>query len=134
MKYSVHLVSTHMERHLDRLFTQAMAQEAHRRREDGAVHRRVATGGAAEHQDGGGDDDDHDDAAAAAAAAVDPTAAERLLDAFKRKDYAACLGLPAVTLDSVGKPHWPVTDTCVAWRLCPHRRAEPSFLPFVRCL
>jgi hypothetical protein len=90
-----------MSHHLDRLFTQAMVQEA-QRREPGLPRPRLAAGGR--------DDDDGDDGADAA---PDPSAGARLLEAFKRKDYAACLGLPAVTLDAVGKPTWAVTDTYV---------------------
>ena len=40
--------------------------------------------------------------------------AERLLAAFKKSDYAACLGVPAVALDETGRAVWAVTDTCAS--------------------
>ena len=89
------MASLPMARHLDKLFTQALTQEA------------KAQHAAARPPPGAAPADGPDDAPA------DPTACERLLDAFTRKDYATCLCLPPVTLDAVGKPLWAVTDTCV---------------------
>ena len=37
--------------------------------------------------------------------------AERLLAAFKRSDYAACLGVAAVALDETGRAVWAVTES-----------------------
>ena len=85
-----------MARHLDKLFTQALTQEAK------AQHAAARPPPVAAPADGPED------------APPDPTACERLLDAFMRKDYATCLSLPPVTLDAVGKPLWAVTDACVA--------------------
>lgn len=87
-----------MTKHLDRLFTQAMATEAHRAREF-AEPAATTVGRHAAAADDGADE-----------APLDPTATERVLDAFTQKDYAACLGLPAVMLDDVGAPCWPVSD------------------------
>ena len=84
-----------MARHLDKLFTQALTQEAW------AQHAAVRPASVPAPADGPDD------------APSDPTACERLLDAFKRKDYATCLALPPVGLDAVGKPLWAVTDACV---------------------
>jgi hypothetical protein len=84
-----------MARHLDKLFTQALTQEA---KAQHAAARPPPVVAAAD-----GPDD----------APSDLTACEQLLDAFTRKDYATCLSLPPVTLDAVGKPLWAVTDACV---------------------
>jgi hypothetical protein len=40
----------------------------------------------------------------------DPAEPARILAAFKKRDYAACLGLPSVALDALGRPVWEVTD------------------------
>jgi len=61
------------------------------------------------------------------ALAADPSEPERILTAFQRGDWAGCLALPAVTLDALGRPHWPVTDRhvrrCVCVRVCSAGRA-----------
>lgn len=82
-----------MSRHLDRLFTQAFAGEAAKgppgpRRPEAAPPA----------------------APPAEEEAADPSEPGRILAAHKRKDYAACLGLPPVTLDALGRPEWPVND------------------------
>ncbi len=89
-----------MSRHLDRLFTQALAEESAKsalppRRRDAAADDGEGEGGA------GG---------AADAPPADLSAPARILAAFKARDYAACLGLPSVSLDELGRPVFDVTD------------------------
>jgi hypothetical protein len=107
--------------HLDRLFANAFtAEEAVA---NGPPRRR---GGSV--ADACRADADAEDAAAAAAAGGgatatgagaagaagssrnDPAEPARILAAFKKRDYAACLGLPSVALDALGRPVWEVTD------------------------
>lgn len=108
-----------MSRHLDRLFTQAFKGEEAKappgpRRPDAA-----ATSAAA---------------AAAAEEAADPSEPARILAAAKRKDYAACLGLPPVTLDALGRPEWPVTDRHAPELRTPRRRSERAERGAAPCL
>ncbi len=100
-----------MSRHLDRLFTQALAEESAKsalppRRRD------AADDGEGEGGAGG----------AAAAPPADLSAPARILAAFKARDYAACLGLPSVSLDELGRPVFDVTDRRAAeaasWAAC----------------
>ncbi len=83
-----------MAHRLDRLFTQAMTGEALR----------------CEPSRGAPPPPPPPDDEEPPSAPADPSEPERILAAFKRKDYAGCLCLPAVTLDDLGRPQWPVTD------------------------
>ena len=80
-----------MSRHLDRLFTQAFTGEE-AKAAPGPRRPEAVPPAAVEEE------------------AADPSEPGRILAAHKRKDYAACLGLPPVTLDALGRPEWPVTD------------------------
>jgi len=64
---------------------------------------------------------------------ADPTEAERVLAAFARRDFAACLALPPVALDAVGRPQWAVSNGELArayrrasLRVHPDKNASPD--------
>jgi hypothetical protein len=92
-----------MSRHLDRLFTQAFTGEE-AKAAPGPRRPEAVPPAAVEEE------------------AADPSEPGRILAAHKRKDYAACLGLPPVTLDALGRPEWPVTD-----RRAPQRYSTARF-------
>ena len=92
-----------MSRHLDRLFTQAFTGEE-AKAAPGPRRPEPPPAAPAEEEE------------------ADPSEPGRILAAHKRKDYAACLGLPPVTLDALGRPEWPVTD-----RHAPRKRHAPCF-------
>ena len=82
---------------LDRLFAQAQAGEEARRPASSAPPRPPPV---------------------AEEAALPPDLSEpaRILAAFARADFAACLRLQPVELNELGRPAWPVSDACAARR------------------